>query len=715
MRRALRVRPQGRPRRPCLRGAAAGLICAAVVCHTAGAALPEVRLQHTPAIIVEAGRPLAVEVVVPGGLPLSVATADVVVLAEAGERALLLSLSQNLLRAEIPAELVRPPELRYYLRIVDLDGEILTFPPGSPESGSYTVGVVGADQPSGAPGPVDHRILVLSPAPGETVAVAAPDIAAIIEPPLDGPWMAVLLLDGRDVTSDAEMLADYFYLSPVVPLAAGRHTVTFSALTAAGAVEDTWTFFVGGVTPAAPSAGFDTPVRPSVSGAFEGAGAFALSGRAQVGWVAVASETTAAESLDVFLPYDEESAASLDLYVSALGPATTWLATARYDPLYDDRLTGSLLVETPSFDFEAGDIFPSLTRSTLDWASGLGVRARARAGPTRTDVTAIRLAEADTAGGFGTYARYALGAGETWEWGEGDAAGVAYVRAFDDAGSVPEEDRLVDPTENDVFAATLALESRGRLVGAEIARSRSEGGVEGEGMHLLVRAGYEKDRANRVVVEYSQTDTSFYSMGSFATEPGKHGTEVEVAYGPGRATQFLVTAGAFQTEGAALGKDPDAWSTSLYGRADLAGNVAGGEARGYVVARYDRTPYDEYEYRYVQGAGGSSYRRGAVSVALSLSWSRTSSDDEEDTAGAGVDARWDLVPGRLSGRASTRWSVGSGEDVDYTRATHTLGVRWNAGVVDVSAEYRYLDRDDRASPDDGYTEHVGLVSLGRRF
>ncbi len=686
-----------------------------VTCHAACAALPDIRLQHTPAVIVEAGHALPIEVVVPGGLPLSVATADVVVIVEGGERALPLSLSQNMLRVDIPAGLVRPPEIRYYLRIVDLDGEVLTAPPGSPESGAFTVGVVGAASPARGPGLVGRGIVVLSPAPGETVGVAPPDIAAIIDPPLEDPWMAVLLLDGRDVTAGAEVLPDYFYFSPVVPLSVGGHTVTFSALTSTGAVEETWTFFVGGSPPAAPPAEPGAPVRPSAPGAFDGAGDFAISGRAQVGWAVVAAETTAVESLDVFLPYEEESAPSLDLYVSALGPSTTWLATARYDPLYDDRLTGSLLVEAPSFDFEVGDIFPSLTRSTLDWASGLGVRARARAGPTRTDLTAVRLAEADTVGGFGSYARYALGAGETWEWGEGDAAGLAYVRAFDDAGSVPEDDRLVDPTENDVFAATLVLESGGRLFDAEVARSRSEGGVEGEGGHFRVRAGYEKDHANRVVIEYSHTDTSFYSMGSIATEPGRHGADVEVAYGPGKTAQFLVTAGAFQTEGAALGTDPDAWSTTAYGRADLAGDIAGGEVRGYAVARYDRTPYEEYEYRYVQGAGGCSYRRGRLSAALSLSWSRTSSDDEEDAVGAGVDARWELVPGRLSGRASTRWSVGSGEGVDYTRATHTLGMRWSVGAFDVSAEYRHLDRDDRDSPGDSYTEHVGLVSLGRRF
>ncbi len=711
---AVRRRLEGRRRSRLALAVAAGLAGAASA-GPAGATLADVRVQHTPAVVVEAGRPLSIEASVAGGFPLDVATADVVVLAGAGERAVPLSLSQSLLRADIPADLVQSPELRYYLRIVDLSGDVLTAPPGSPEAGTYTVGVVGAGTARGAPEPAGRGVHVLTPLPGEVVGGAAPDIAAMLDPPLEEPWMAVLLLDGRDVTADAEVLSDYFYLSPAESLSNGGHSVTFSALTLTRAVEETWTFFVRETTPAGPTVEPGTAVRPRATEAIEGGGEFIINGRAQVGWAAVAAETTAVESLSVFLPYDEQSAPSLDLYVSALGPSLTGLATARYDPLYDDRLTGSLLLEAPSFDLEAGDIFPSLTRSTLDWASGLGVRAGFHAGPMRTDVTAVRLAEADTVGGVGSYAQYALGAKETVEWGQGDSAALAYVRAFDDERSVPEEDRVIDATDSDVLAATLTLESGGRLVDAEVARSWLAGGVDERGGHFRIRAGYEKDHANRVIVEYSRTDTSFYSRGSIATEPGRHGAGIEVAYGPGTVARFLVTADAHRIEGAALGTDPDAWCAALYGRLDLSWSVAGGDVRGYAVARYDRTPYEEYEYRYVQGAGGCSYRRGKLSAALSLSWSRASSDGDEDTVGAGADLRWELIPGRLSGRASTRWSVGSGEGSDYTRATHTAGVRWDAGVCDLSAEYRYLERDDRASPDDGYTEHVGLVSVGRRF
>ncbi|MBM3307605.1 MAG: hypothetical protein FJY74_04715 [Candidatus Eisenbacteria bacterium] len=705
-------------RRPGPRALRAAGVVAVLMVFTAPNGSPAfpagARLTHVPPVIVEERVALQVEAALTGLAAADVAAADVVVLTPSGERAFPLSLSGSVLLGAIPADLVLPAELRYYLRVTDLTGDALTAPPSSPAPGWYAVAVAGRASVAAAadlpPASLDPGIEVITPLPGEIVPGRRPDVVAVLDPPLESPWTAVVLLDGRDVTDAAELRSDHFYLSPPESLSVGAHTVVFSALTSSRAVEGRWMFFVQEAlwVPRTPEP--DATAAPTGE-TWESAPV--LSGFVKVGWAAVAADAADAESLEVFLPYEEVSAPSLDLYASSLGVGSTWMATARYDPLFDERLSGAFLFESSSFDAEAGDIYPSLTRATLEWASGLGARAAVRVGPTRTDVVALRLAEADTTDGWGAYARYALGAKETVAWGTGSELALAFLHAFDDTATVAAADRVVEPVENDVLAARLLVRGGRRFVEAEAARSWSSGVVEGDGAHARVRVGYEKDHANRAWIEYARADTAFYAAGNIATRPGRESVGVEAAYSPA-ALGALVTAEVHRTEGSASGTAADEWGTVLTARADGVLTVAGGDARGYALARYDRTPYDAYDYRYVQGAAGCSYRRDRLFVSLSLFWSRISATADNETAGAGGEVRWEVLPSDLTARASTRWTFGTGDD-DSTRATHTLALRYRFDAWDLETEYRYLELEDRATPDESYTEHVGIVRLGRRF
>ena len=668
----------------------------------------DLRVVCVPPVIAEGGVALAVDAAVEGTDPREIATAEVVVLTPRGERAFPLFASAGRLWGEIPAELVVPPEIRYYVRVADLSGDVVTAPPGAPTSAPYSTAVAA---PETAPASLDPGIVVVTPQPGEVVPGRLPEVAAILDPPLAEPWMAVVLLDGHDVTASADVVADHFYLAPFDSLADGEHSVTFSALDAARSIEATWSFFVR--TAATPAKAPFSSAGTASGRALDAGAASTVTGSLEVGWAVVEAETTAVESLDVFLPYEETSAPTLDLYASALGPSGGWTASLRYDPLYDDRLNGSVLAGTAAVEVEAGDIFPSLTPTTMDWASGLGARASVSVGATRTEVVVLRLSEADTVGGLGVYARNALGAKETVAW-SGASASVAYLHAFDDTGTVAVDDRIADPMRNDVLAAVLSLRSGRRLFEAEAAGSWSEGDAEGRGGCVRARASYEKDYANRVSVEYARADTAFFSAGSIALQPGRESVAVEAAFSPGGAVGALATAEVYRTRGTATGIDPDAPGTSLFGRADVRLAVGGGEALCYALGRYDRTPYEDSDYHYVQTAAGGSFRRGPLSSSLSLSWSRTAADGESDATGIGGDVKWDVVPGRLRASVSGRWTFGSGDE-DYTRTTHTWSLRYAAGPWAAEAEYRRAALDDRTAPEDGYTEHVGLLSLATRF
>ena len=689
-----------------MRAAVTVALLTAVLAASGSAARADLRVVCSPPVAAGEGAALVVDAAITGADPRELGTAAVVVLTPLGERSFAMLATAGGLRGEIPAEFVLRPEVRYYVLVADLGGDAVTAPPGAPASAWYSTAVAARE-----PASLDPGIVVVTPRPGEVVHERRPDVVAMLDPPLAEPWMAVVLIDGLDVTLSADVLADHFYLAPPNSLADGEHSVTFSALDAGRSVEGTWSFFVrtaaprqvtpGSLEGAAPARAREPGAATSVIGSFE------------IGWAVVEAETTAVESLDVFLPYEEASAPTFDLYASALGPEGGWTAVLRYDPLYDDRLNGSVFVGTAAVELEAGDVFPSLTRATMDWASGLGARASARLGAARTEAVVLRLAEADTAGGLGVYARYALGAKESLEWGESGAA-VAYLHAYDDTGSVPAEDRIADATRNDVLAAQVSLRTGRRLLEAEVARSWSEGDAEGSGEYVRVRASYEVDYANRVSLEYARADTAFFSAGSLAAEAGKEGVSVEAALGPDWPVSALATVEAYRMRGAAAGFDPDGVATSVYGRADVALAVEGGEALCYALGRYDRTPYEAFEYRYVQAAAGCSFRRGVLSSSVSLSWSRTDSDEESDAFGVGGDLRWDVVPGRLRAAASGRWTFGRGGE-DSTRAAHTAALRYLSGPWAVEAEYRRSELDDRVSPGDGYTEHVGLVSLTRQL
>jgi hypothetical protein len=262
----------------------------------------------------------------------------------------------------------------------------------------------------------------------------------------------------------------------------------------------------------------------------------------------------------------------------------------------------------------------------------------------------------------------------------------------------------------------LACARRGPLVGeVELARSSAEGEIEGDGNAFRGRHELPRDHDNRVSVEYTTCEPEFYSAGSFEFEPGESAIEVEYAYRPVETLKASGWTRVGRTAGPQSTIAEDELEIKVYARADLSRPFARGEVRTYLIGRYDRTPYDAYDYEYTYGALGSTWRRGATRVLASVSWSRSESPEATDTWTVVADVRREIVVERWRVRAAGRWAVATGQETDSTRSHYTIASRWDLGSVDLTAEYWLVEKDDRADPAQTYTEHVAILSLGRAF
>ncbi|MFH1501829.1 MAG: hypothetical protein ABIG03_02150 [Candidatus Eisenbacteria bacterium] len=696
---------------------AACLLTACAQGFVSPALAQDVRIQHSPALDAAAWRPFGIDATLVGGelQPERIASVDVVVAAEDGGLvAIPLSLSRNVLFGEIPGPLVAPPLLRYYLRLVDVDGTVVTAPPRAPDGGLFHVPVspAASERNPQDPHATPETVEILSPMPGDVVADGSPVIAAVFSPPLEEPWDALVTLDGRDVSAASAVTSDLFVLSPPDSLTTGAHLVTLSALTPVRAVETSWTFFVRERT-----LDGDRDVPSAVSASEDVSSAeWSVVGRVEAGWAVVHADTTSADSLDVFLPYEETSRPTLDFYASGLRGEQSFLMTAHYNPVYDDVLDWFLNMRTTALDVEVGRVFPSLSSTTLDWASGLGAVLEATVGRTTTKAVGMRMSEADTLAGFGVYSRFALGAMETFRLGDDLDASLVYLSVYDREESVPEEQRLADPLRNDVIAA-VARAGRGSLSGElEYARSSVSGDAEGEGGALRARVGLERDLYNRVHLEYAHSEPDYYSAGSFEYQPGESALRLEFAFRPHERLRTSGWTQVGRTSGPQTTLAEDGLEVRLYGRAEATWAAAAGEARAYVVGRHDRTPYESYDYVYSYGALGGSWHRSGARVLGSVSWSRARAPEAADTWSGSLDVRKDVIETFWTVRVAGRWTVGSsGTESDYVRSHYTLESRWRFGELDLEAEYWLTKRDDRADRNQSYTEHVVAVSLGRSF
>jgi hypothetical protein len=411
----------------------------------------------------------------------------------------------------------------------------------------------------------------------------------------------------------------------------------------------------------------------------------------EAGWVMVEAETPAVDSVDVFLPYAEVFRPSFDFYASGVRGTGTFLITARFDPVYSDELDWLVSGGTEKLKVEAGDVFPSLSPTTLNWAVGQGARLSASAGRSTTELVGMRMSEADTLAGFGMYSRFAAGGKQSFDWNERLSASVIYLSVFDREESVTDEQQITEPLRNNVVAGLLRTSSGGLNAELELARSDAVGEVQGRGTAFRAKLELERDWRNRVSLEYVSSEPDYYSAGTYEYEPGEHTLALDYSYRPNErfsSSGWVRTGRSFDSRSYLAENE---YEFKIYSRAELTWAVNEGSARTYVVARYDRSPRVTYDYSYAY------------------------SPDETDTWSASGDIKHELLQNRWTARVAARWTAGSGAETDYTRSHYTFETRWDFGPVDLEVEYWLIDREDRADPSRSYTEHVVTLDVGHTF
>lgn len=698
----------------------AALVVALAVGGTASG--QQVRIVHSPPAAADAFQSVGIEAALPGDVrPERVAEADVVVeQPDGGFLAFPLAVSTNVLFGEIPAAAVRPPRIRYYIRLLDADGTLSTTPADAPGAGLFSVPV---NEDRAVPAPDDWAaggIDILSPPPGEIVDVPTPTVAVVFVPPLTAPWDVLVTLDGTDMTDAAELSPDALVLDLPGGMADGAHRVTVSAIDASGPAEASWVFFMNEMP--APNAGVLDATSPDVTaralrwsseGTVPTSERWDVSGNIEVGWAYVTADTTESDSLDVFLTYEETSRPTIDFYASGSRGDGSFLVTAQHNPIYNDELDWRVEARNRSLGLECGSVFPSLSATTLDWASGLGAVLEAGAGRASATLLGMRISESDTLAGFGIYSRFALGGEVTYAWDDGLQTSLVHVSVLDREQSVSEEQRITEPLRNHATSGIIRAK-RGILRGElEVAQSSSSGDYEGDGVCARASAGLEKGLDNRVSLEYVSCSEDYYSAGSFDTGPGEESLELEFACRPLEPLRLSGWAEAF-TGGPQ--QSPDGYGLRAYGRSELSWDAGGGLARAYAIARHDRVPYDTYDYVYSYGSLGGSWRRGPMRVLSNGSWSRSRSPEAADTWTASGEIRCEVRPRVWTVRAGARWALGIDDGArDYSRVQYTLATRLVAGEYDLHAEYWLIDRDDREEPEQTHTEHVITVSVGHSF
>lgn len=139
--------------------------------------------------------------------------------------------------AEVPPEFLKYGSIEYYLYTVDTEGNSTTSPEINPEENAYELFVRPSFTRRAAEGnPTD--IALLSPEPGSTIPVSPELVVVSLYDPEDDmmPLSVKLLVDGRDVTTRAQVTKDLITYLPSRDFSVGDHTIEVSVIDQEGNV-----------------------------------------------------------------------------------------------------------------------------------------------------------------------------------------------------------------------------------------------------------------------------------------------------------------------------------------------------------------------------------------------------------------------------------------------------------------------------------------------
>ena len=556
--------------------------------------------------------------------------------------------------------------------------------------------------------------IILSPLPDSLIPSGEPlEISLLLE---ESAGLNVhLLLDGADITPQAQVTKDYlFYLSPEPPRP-GIHKIAVLFTSGSDTIlTDSWAFRAAAADTATAEQ-FKIPWDVSLTAGFFYSGCDR-------------------DTAGLALSYPVGQHASGDLNISGQFGGGFMNSYLSYDPAYDKDPHGLLQYDHFSFGLSLGEFYPELSSLVFSGASPLGALAFWQDQKTEVMGTACRTQPADTL--FQTYAQYLYGGQLKRSLADSLRLSGGYLYGYDQPGSLPDsvrfrsstyiyDDTLTGFSDTLVTIDTLlsgnnrlywfALKwSPGRIdIRTEYASSGflpdSAAGYIGDRSYLL---GIKKRLGRHSLdLQYISWGQNFKSFGNPYLETAKD----ELLW-----TADLRWLGNWSSR--MDGSVYKVYTDSTNGSSFKAGGGVN-YSRGWLTSAslrmdYNRRPYLAYLYQNRSLSLAAVSRLGIFSVISSYSYSSSSGISLTQSHNGLLGISRSLLKDRLYVQISGQYYnvYDSYGFTDQARTTAELRTSWQASPhIGLIFYCRGIENDDRVDPARNYRQGMASLSASYRF
>ncbi len=568
-------------------------------------------------------------------------------------------------------------------------------------------------QEPGPNGAMDSgSLIILAPLPDSTVPGNEPVEVSVLLAGVEGLSIG-LLVDGIDVSAEAEITGDYlFYISPEPP-SEGSHLISvLGVLNGDTLLSERWSF---------------TAVKDETS---VGTESFPWELSIGLGWrYAACDRDTAGLGLSTpigHLPTGESS---------FTGPLWDGLVQGdlSYDPSYDAAPHGLVQLTREGLEVSLGEFYPAFSSLAFANALPLGLLGSYRKNLLAVDFTACRTASADTT--LSTFAQYLYGGRAGVSLKDSLFLALGYLQGYDQSASLPDSirfrattmvlaDTIFGLTDTLVYVDSLHpasnrigwLSARKTLglfsMELELAgtNTKTDVGQRTSGWGYLAKLACSTPDVDAFLT-YSSTDDGFRSFGSPYLETDKSELEglLQVKW-PAKIMTLL--------QGSVFKARADS-APGLGWTAGAGGNLSSG-ALSIISLRvdYSHRPYQTYRYQSRSLSSGIGLCYFGIRFDAGYGYTSSSSPSTTQTHTASASASRRLFRKLAEAAAGIQYYQSRTEDGLTDR--HKLSLTATlSGELSTSFGYRLqagrIVQTDRIDPGQGYRQELASASISIKF
>lgn len=518
-----------------------------------------------------------------------------------------------------------------------------------------------------------------------------------------------LLVDGIDVTAEAEITGDYLFFLSTAPPSEGFHSVSiYGTLNGDTLLSESWSF---------------TSAKPELA---DGAEAHPWDLSLGLGWRYASCDQDTA-GLGLSSPVGHLPTGEANFY----GPLWGGLVQGdiNYDPSYDADPHGLLQLTRAGLEVSLGEFYPGFSSLAFSNALPLGLLGSARHGRLALDFTACRTASADTT--LSSFAQYLYGGRAGVLLDDSLFLALGYLQGHDHPSSLPDSVRFRTTTlvlADTVFGLTDtlvlidSLHPASNRIGWLSARkplglysieievagtgTRADDGQKSNGRGYLAKLA-RTSRVMDLTVSYSSTDDGFRSFGSPYLETGKNELEgLLQADWPGKVRTTLLGSvyKAHADSAPGLG-----WSAGAGG--NLSGNVS---SSLWLRGDYSQRPYQTWRYqsRSLSAGIGLLFSGIRLNAAYGYTSSSSPSTTQSHSSSAGISRKVFRRLAEAAAGIQYYQALGSSGATDRRKLTLTASL-W--GSLTASLGYRLqagrIVQTDRIDSGQSYRQWLASASV----